>query len=115
MIPAKDKYLQWERDAWLRMLEYIGQENIVFKNTLAEVVRKDIGKDVLEQAEQFQNIFIYRDTVIALTRHIIAVQDKPYKYITAQQDKIRTDMAEIEKDFLLLKLRFGNYLADALL
>lgn len=117
----KELHLQQERQTWLRTLDYIQQETIHLKNQLAEIIKTDIQNGLLEKAEYFQSEFLNKDTVIALLRYDIAKQNNAEvsgpdteKRITKKQDKLRSDMEKMEKEFSRLKFDFNNYLAQAL-
>jgi hypothetical protein len=124
MINIKIRHLKNERDTWLRALDYMQQENVFLKNCLADVIQTDITTEMLERAEYFQNQFINKDTVIALLRYDVAGQNKLYEddkettnnLATVQkiQNRLRKDMAQMEKDFNFQKFQFNNYMAEAL-
>jgi hypothetical protein len=112
---------QQERQTWLRTLDYIQQETIYLKNQLAEVIKNDIPKSLLEKAEYFQNEFLNKDAVIALLRYDIAKQNKAAdtdpeneNKTAKKQDKLRSDMEMMEKEFSRLKFDFNSYLSKVL-
>ena len=119
------KHLQLEREAWLRALDYIQEENIYFKTNLAFIIKNDIDIQTLEEAEHFHSIFINNDSMIALLRHDILelsrmTTDKRNNKNNMDsneemQDKIRNAITLTEDEFNKLKMLFSAYLAKALL
>jgi hypothetical protein len=117
----RDSYLQQETQMWLRSLDFIQQENIHLKNSLADILKIELSDAMLEDAEYFQNQFLNKDTVIALLRRDIAIQSQQLeqdlrtqeigKKSLKQQDKLRGDMEKMEKEFSKLKFQFNNYLS----
>ena len=115
--------MQLERETWLRTLDYIQQENVFLKNNLAYIIKNGIDTPMPEQAEYFQNIFINKDTMIALLRHDIldlcshaaGKERKNGDGPSTEQDKIRADMALIEREFRKLKNLFNMYQEQTLL
>lgn len=115
-----------ENKTWLRSLDFFLQENTILKNRLSEVVDQSTGKEFLALAEQFQNRFILKDEFINELRHDVNGQQfllNDYRekgktilenrYIK-KQEKLRNEMAYLEKDFTRLKNEFNNYLSTGL-
>lgn len=109
---------------WLRSLDFIQQENIHLKNSLADILKIELSDGMLEDAEYFQNQFLNKDTVIALLRRDIAIQSQEIekelhakhdieKKSLKHQDKLRSDMEKMEKEFSKLKFQFNNYLSTS--
>lgn len=118
---TKIVHQQQEIQTWLRTLDYIQQETIHLKNQLAEIIKNDVAPALLEKAEYFQNEFLKKDTVISLLRHDIVKQNKltdtdidSEKRMAKRQEKLRSDMEMIEKEFSKLKFNFNTYLDKAL-
>ena len=129
LLMANNKYIQYkhENDTWLRTLDYFQQENIYLKNRLAQIAKTNINGNFLNDLEVFQTRFVDKDTVIAILRYDIALQndliesfdpisDDTYKgsRIMLNQNKLRDDMQQMEKEFNRLKFDFNNYLSEAL-
>ena len=110
---------QQEQQVWLRTLDYIQQETIQLKNSLANIIKKEIDSTMLESIEYFQNEFLKKDTVIALLRHDIAKQNKTQgtdtgdKKTAPKQEKLRQDMEIVEKQFSKLKFDYYSFLAKS--
>jgi hypothetical protein len=77
---------------------------------------------MLQELEQFQNKFIEKDAVISMLRQEIVVMDEQLKHVNPEhvivgndvigrQDKMRTDIIAMEREFNLLKHNFNRYLA----
>ncbi|MBS1585928.1 MAG: hypothetical protein JSS82_10340 [Bacteroidetes bacterium] len=118
----RNNYLQQETQMWLRSLDFIQQENIHLKNSLADILKVALSDGMLEEAEYFQNQFLNKDTVIALLRRDIALQSQELerksqvgedadKKSIKQQEKLRSDIEKMEKEFSKLKFQFNNYLS----
>ena len=123
---SKPEQFQFENNTWERLLEYLKQENAFLKTRLAEVLDQSTNKNFLARAEQFQNRFILKDEFIDELRHDIHEQDKLLKeqYINKpktldpktikKQEKLRNEMAYLEKDFPMLKNEFNKYITNNL-
>ena len=123
---SKPEQFQFENNTWERLLEYLKQENAFLKTRLAEVLDQSTNKNFLALAEQFQNRFILKDEFIDELRHDIHEQDKLLKeqYINKpktldpktikKQEKLRNEMAYLEKDFPMLKNEFNKYITNNL-
>ena len=121
---SKGEQFHFENMAWERLLDFFKQENAFLKTRLAEVLDQSTDKGFLSLAEQFQNKFILKDEFIDELRHDINVQERslkenylnplsvPDKKIIKQQEKLRNEMAFLEKDFPQMKNEFIKYLAD---
>jgi len=124
MTNKKNKQLQLEREAWLRTLDYIRQENVFLKNRLADIVKNKMNVKMLEQAEYFQSLLINKDTTIAFLRYEIGRQNKYAELetestgylhkIVKRQDALRTDMEKMDKEISRVNILFSDYMAEAL-
>ncbi len=112
-----------ENRTWLRLLDFLKQENTVLKNRLAEVLDHESSKEFLAQAEHYQNLFIIKDEFIDELRHDVNVQvqsltakfnGKLDEKMQKKQEKLRNEMEYMEKDFTKLKNEFNRYLATSL-
>ena len=112
-----------ENKTWIRLLEFIKQENYFMKNRLSEVLDHSVDKDFLALAEQFQNKFILKDEYIDELRHDVNHQDQILtdsyggmldNKMTKTQEKLRNEMDYFEKDFYRLKNEFNTYLSSVL-
>lgn len=122
------RYIQFkhENETWLRTLDYFQQENIYLKNRIAQIAKTNINNSFLFDLENFQNRFVDKDAVIAILRYDIAIQNDLIEDINnandevmnhkiiLNQNKLRDDMQQMEKEFNRLKFDFNNYLANTL-
>ena len=111
-----------ESRTWLRLLDFLKQENTVLKNRLAEVLDHESSKEFLAQAEHYQNLFIIKDEFIDELRHDVNVQvqsltakfnGKLDEKMLKKQEKLRNEMEYMEKDFTKLKNDFNRYLSTS--
>jgi hypothetical protein len=125
MLPKKVEQFRYEGASWIRALDYLQQENIMLKNRLAEIMKCQVDKNMLEQAEAYQNTFLGKDAILAILRHDIKEVDKLLTQINGEangagvrllkrQLKLRQDMEKMENEFNRVKAQFNSYLAEAL-
>lgn len=123
MSNSKSGYYKQEYEAWFRTLDYMQQQNILLKNTLAAISRRDISVDMLDQLEQYQTKFLEKDTLIMLLRMDIATHEQSIisnngspvaDALLKRHNKLRRDMEHAEKDFNTLKYNFNNYVSGAI-
>ena len=119
---SKGEQFHFENRTWERLLDFFKQENAFLKTRLAEVLDQSSDKRFLSLAEQFQNKFILKDEFIDELRHDINIQQRllkenyinplsvPDKKIIKKQEKLRNEMAFLEKDFPQMKNEFIKYL-----
>src|SRR5689334_17986371 len=124
MIPElKLKQLQFENNSWKRLLGFMMDENIHLKNRIAEILKNDVDKNLVEEIENFHNNFIRQDELIGLLRNDAAELDrlllreifedgKIIEQIDEQLKKLRNNISITEKQFNKLKLEFTNYLLE---
>ena len=120
MSSSKSGYYKHEYEAWFRTLDYIQQQNIMLKNTLANISRHDISNEMLEQLEQYQTKFLEKDTLVLLLRMDIAAHEQSIisnngspvaDALLKRHNKLRRDMEHVEKEFNTLKYNFNNYVS----
>ena len=121
---SKREQFHFENKTWERLLDFFKQENAFLKNRLAEVLDQSTTGELLALAEQFQNQFILKDEFIDELKHDIIIQELGIKdnninniasleiKIIKKQEKLRNEMAYMEKDFPQLKYEFNKYLAS---
>ena len=123
MEQLRVRQFQKESESWKRMLEYIQMENSYLKTRLSDVVSEDGRKELLAEAENFQNRFIRKDEVISLVRRDIREFDTlllnsleagniNLAETSKKQKKLRTEMETLEQRFNKLKFEFHNYIAE---
>ena len=68
--------LHFEHRIWMNELRFFKDQLRIFNDQLGEVVRRWTDKEVLAQAEAFQNQFIRQDEVIDELLHEFKAHDK---------------------------------------
>ena len=124
MMEARSKYYMQEQETWQKTLDYIQQQNIALKNSIANISGSQITRELLDRLEQFQNKFIEKDALIILLRRDIVEQGRllesnsikgsQLEKINQKQDRLRKDMEQMEKEFSSLKFNFNNCMAAVL-
>ena len=125
MPELKLKQLQFESNTWKRLLCFMMDENIHLKNRIAEILKNDANKNLLEEIENFQNNFIRQDELISLLRHDAAELDKLLvreifedgeisKEINKKLKDLRNNISNTEKQFTKVKVEFNNYLLETI-
>ena len=110
-----------ENTTWKRLLDFFVQENSFLKTRLSEVVDKENDALFIIEAERFQNEFILKDEFLQDMRRDIKEQQSKLQSlqhnkqeadsrITKRQQKLRNEIAFLEKDFPTLKNKFNKYL-----
>ncbi|MGZ5220895.1 MAG: hypothetical protein ACXWC7_12480 [Chitinophagaceae bacterium] len=121
----KLKQLQFESNAWKRLLCFMMDENVHLKNRITEILKNDTDNNLLEEIENFQNNLVRQDEVISLLRHDTAELDKLLvreifedgaitKEINKKLKDLRNNISTAEKQFTKVKLEFNNYLLETL-
>lgn len=103
---------RYEISTWLRLLDFQQQENVYMKTRIAEVVKGNINKEILDQLEHFQNMFLNKDAVIALLRRDILRLSPQANNGSAKvsQESLRRDMYKMEQEFNTLRNDFNEYM-----
>ena len=115
----------YERKTWDRLLDYMQEENIHYKNRLSDILKNDIDQSLIEMIESFLNKFILEDSDISNFRHnvsgannVITAKQKDSEQresidkVVITQNKLRKDIEVIEKEFNGLKFEFNKYLSE---
>jgi hypothetical protein len=125
-VSNKLKQYHHENLTWVRSLEFFKQENSFLKNRLSEVVDITSDREVLAQAEHFQNQFIIKDEFLDQLRHDVHEQERILTekyvrtgngvddYVSNRQRKLREQMEYLERDFSSLRNEFNRYLTVTL-
>ncbi|MEO6733343.1 MAG: hypothetical protein ABIN01_19125 [Ferruginibacter sp.] len=110
-----------ENVAWKRLFDFLIQENSYLKTRLSEVVDNATDKIFIANAEHFQNEFLLKDEYIMDIGNDIKMQERnlhmaimenrsPDEKIYKKQDKLRNEIASLEKNFSALRSEFNKYL-----
>lgn len=109
---------QLETTTWLQKLDELQQENILLKNTVANIIKNDVANNMLDAMEQFLNKFIDKDAALELLRHDIARAIKQAniamattKNISTQHKKLSREILLMEEEFNRLKTQFNHFIA----
>lgn len=116
MTDNSEKY-SYEIKGWIRTLDYLQQENIHMKNQIADILSLNAAPNVLDRIEQYNNLFLNKDTVIAfLRRDIKKLQENNISPEEFHKKRVtlRYDMEKMEKEFGNLKYNFTNYIHEVL-
>lgn len=114
------KQFQFESAAWKRELGFMKEENVHLKNRLAEILKGRIDKNLLKEAESFQNSFVSDDDIINLLRHDVIEFEKLLLHQSSERRVIFKDIKEkyetifnhlriAKSKFENLKTEFNNY------
>ena len=115
----------YEVDTWYRLLDYHEEENILYKNRIAGILKNDTESLLIEMIESFLNKFALEDTIISIFRDDITKakikilakgkdiekEGNADNYILSQ-NKLRNEIEIIEQQFNRLKFEFNKYLSD---
>lgn len=115
---------QFEIHSWIRLVEFLNQENTYLKNRLSEVIDQIKDRENLALAEHFQNQFIVKDDVYDHILHDLKKQAHKWREIKlisskeisdelAKTQKNLSDQIEfIERDHALITKDYNTYLAS---
>lgn len=124
MISSSTQQYIFENSSWIRLIEYLHQENTHMKNRLSEIIDQIINKESLGLAEQYQNKFLTKDDLYDHMLHVLTGQaikwkelkSKPGSAISTEMKrthkKIREQMELIEHDHALIKQDYNTYLSS---
>jgi hypothetical protein len=115
---------QFEVHAWIRLIEFLIQENTYLKNRLSEVIDHIKDRENLALAEHFQNQFIVKDDIYDHIIHDLKKQSQKWKGVTSITSKeVQDDLSKIQKnlkdqlefierDHAVLTKDYNTYLAS---
>jgi uncharacterized coiled-coil protein SlyX len=115
-----------ECNSHLRSLDFYRDELKYLQKRLADIVKRNTDKDILAQAEQFQNQFIIAKDNLDELNHTIKSQFKVIEKMIEKKpshvdEKTFTDSSKFsqsihnaEKDFAAMKLKFNKFLSKYL-
>ena len=112
----------FENSSWIRLIEFLKQENTYMKNHLSEMMDHVHQRDSLALAEHFQNQFIVKDDVydhiifelrkqIAKLRDTIWVTHQPMSgEMKKTHAHIKEQVEKIQQEHLVLSSDYNTYL-----
>lgn len=126
MHPSQIEHIHQENSHWFITLDVMNQDCISMKDRLSKLVDMFNEPDVIDWAEQFQNLILLKEEAIDLMKHDLRTQEdiiekydqQPTEKETSdtytRQDMIRRQINYLEKDFSEMKQSFNDYLAEHL-
>ena len=123
-VSSKVQQCQFENTAWIRLIEYLKQENTHMKNHLSEMMDHVHGREKLALAEHFQNQFIIKDDVYDHMIHELRMQtskwrDQHWYSITTispemhkNHNTIKEQMSKLHQEHLVLSGDYNTYLCS---
>ena len=114
---------QFEIHSWIRLVEFLNQENTHLKNRLAEVIDQIKDREKLALAEHFQNQFIVKDDIYDHIIHDLKKQAHKWTEIklilskeisddlAKTQKNLRDQIEFIERDHSVITKDYNTYLA----
>lgn len=124
-VPKKVRQLKEENDSWRKALEFMVHENAMLKNRLADMLKNNtsIGKMFLDDAEQYQNLFLRQDESIKLLRGDVAAFDRLLqrevyedgqiiKTVLHKYVQLRKDIAQAQIEFGKMKTQFISFASE---
>lgn len=127
MLTDQFQYIKEENSEWLRTLDLMNQECIQMKTRLSRLLEFNSSHEVVDYAEQFQNLILLKEEAIDLMKQDLRDQDlklnKDYfgsdQIIHAltleNQDQIRKQIKYLENDFIGMHESFNNYVSKYIL
>jgi hypothetical protein len=119
-VPALTvEQLQCETEKLKQKLGCMIDENVGLKCRLSEALQQKFDKNMLPEAEGYQNYFIREDELIGLLRNDVAILDKLMKTPMAGKgtgamgsrlQQLRRNILFVDDQFKQLKAAFVNYL-----
>ena len=109
-----------EIDSWKKMLNLRMEENVIMKNKLGDLLKKNYKKDYLEQIEEFQNKFIREDEITDMLRNdVIKFDDLTYGQVFKEEklrescerrmEKLRDEIVQSENHYCSLMASFDDF------
>jgi hypothetical protein len=125
MPEIKLQQLQYENEAWKRLIAFMMDENIHLKNRLSDILKLKFNESLLEDMEEFHSRFIKEDQMIGLLRNEVAEMDKLLvreifengkiaQEVDRNLKKLRNNISNAEEQFSKLKSDFTHYLSTKL-
>ncbi|MGN6540488.1 MAG: DUF4047 domain-containing protein [Ginsengibacter sp.] len=109
------RQLQAERESWKQLLSSRTEENVLLKNSLADILKNNFNASSLEDIEDFQTQFIEQDEWIKSLKKDIIELDKVFEdgEIEGPLDMIverfRRNLDSSSKKFSYLKSAFNDF------
>lgn len=123
-ISSNSQQYIFENSSWIRLIEYLHQENTHMKNRLSEIIEQITSKENLGLAEQYQSRFLTKDDFYDHMLQVLTGQAVKWKELKSKPSpvicleikkihkKIKEQMEYIEQDHALIKQDYNTYLSS---
>jgi hypothetical protein len=112
----------YEISSWIRLIEFLTQENAHMKNRLSVVIESIQNRDQLALAEHFQNQFIVKDDVYDHILHELNKQAAKWQQPTIcpalltdlkkNQTNLGRQIESLEREQLVIRKDYNTYLTS---
>jgi hypothetical protein len=123
-IRVGSKWTQYifETSSWIRLIDFLHQENSFLKTRLSEVMDDITNSENLALAEHFQNQFIVKDDVYDHMKHDLQRHIEKWSQQTSMEESIQVQSLKkiharlkeqldyIERDHSILRKDYNTYL-----
>ncbi|MEY3921390.1 MAG: hypothetical protein RL634_1151 [Bacteroidota bacterium] len=123
-IRVGSKWTQYifEASSWVRLIDFLHQENSFLKTRLSEVMDDITNSENLALAEHFQNQFIVKDDVYDHMKHDLQRYIEKWSQQTSMEESIQVQSLKkiharlkeqldyIERDHSILRKDYNTYL-----
>jgi hypothetical protein len=123
-IRVGSKWTQYifEASSWVRLIDFLHQENSFLKTRLSEVMDDITNSENLALAEHFQNQFIVKDDVYDHMKHDLQRHIEKWSQQTSMEESIQVQSLKkiharlkeqldyIERDHSILRKDYNTYL-----
>ena len=117
------KEFQEEMNSWKKMLSSRMEKNVIMKNKLGDLLKKNYNKNYLEQIEEFQNKFIREDEVTDMLRNDVIKfdnlsnsqvfkEEKLRESCEKRMEKLRDEIVQSENNFCSLIASFDDFVFE---
>jgi uncharacterized protein (DUF342 family) len=109
------RQLQAETESWKQLLSSRTEENVLLKNSLADILKNNFNANSLEDIEDFQTQFIEQDEWIKSLKKDVIELDKIFQdggiegSLEMTVEKFRRNLASSSKKFGYLKSAFNEF------
>lgn len=112
----------FETSSWVRLIDFLHQENSFLKTRLSEVMDDITNSENLALAEHFQNQFIVKDDVYDHMKHDLQRHIEKWSQQTSTEESIQVQSLKkiharlkeqldyIERDHSILRKDYNTYL-----
>jgi phosphoenolpyruvate carboxylase len=112
----------FETSSWVRLIDFMHQENSFLKTRLSEVMDDITSSENLALAEHFQNQFIVKDDVYDHMKHDLQRHIEKWSQLTAMEEsnqvqtlkkihgRLKEQIDYIERDHTILRKDYNTYL-----